>query len=336
MAKKLLILADVGESVVGGHILEAAVSTGVQVKSVDPGLAHVNWFVDKVFWHLLDRRLPNMGRFESVAIETNRTFEANIALAVGRIPISAEGLNRLKAMGTRTHIWLTDDPWNAAHYCRWMMQVLPSYDVVYTPRKSNISQLQNLCGDRVAYLPFGYSASKHLCEPLNETATDCDVLFVGGADTDRIPIIHAIIRAGFKVALYGGYWEKDPVTRPFHRGFASLRELQLASQRAKISLILVRRANRDGHVMRTIETAACGACMLVEQTNEHLEIFGKSAEPPVRYFTCMDSMIFEIRELMSDIRIRNKLRYGVFRQVTSFGNDYQRRLETILNNGVST
>ena len=243
----------------------------------------------------------------------------------------AKALSSLQKMGTKTYIWLTDDPWNVAHYSKWMMHVLPHYDVVLTPRKSNFSQLQDLCGDKVYYLPFGYSVVKHLCRPTQETETDCDVLFVGGADKDRIPIVHSIIQAGFKVALYGGYWDRDPITRPFNRGIASVSELNEASQRAKVCLVLVRRANRDGHVMRTFEAAACGSCMLVEETNEHLAIFGVGERSPVKYFSSQKSMISEIYRLIANCDERNRLRFRVREWITETHHSYCNRLTQILS-----
>ena len=53
---------------------------------------------------------------------------------------------------------------------------------------------------------------------------------------------------------------------------------------AKVNLCLVRRAKRDGHVMRSFEIAAVGGCMLAQDTDEHREIFGPEGEA-VRLFS---------------------------------------------------
>jgi hypothetical protein len=52
---------------------------------------------------------------------------------------------------------------------------------------------------------------------------------------------------------------------------------------AKVNLVLVHRANRDGHVMRSFEAAALGGCLAVEHTDEHQEIFESDGET-VRFF----------------------------------------------------
>jgi hypothetical protein len=45
----------------------------------------------------------------------------------------------------------------------------------------------------------------------------------------------------------------------------------------------VRRASRDGHIMRSFEIAAVGGCMLAQDIDEHREIFGSEGEAVV-YF----------------------------------------------------
>ena len=97
---------------------------------------------------------------------------------------------------------------------------------------------------------------------------------MGGADRDRVPFIAALGAAGFSIALYGDHWDRFPETKPYDRGYADPQTLRQATAAAKIALCLVRRANRDGHVMRSFEIPAIGACMLVEDTEEHREIFG--------------------------------------------------------------
>ena len=69
-----MILGDVSEHIVGGHLLQAANSIGLQHTVVNPQLAQANWLVDKVYWRLMDRRPPNIEQFERVAIETIGLF----------------------------------------------------------------------------------------------------------------------------------------------------------------------------------------------------------------------------------------------------------------------
>ena len=46
----------------------------------------------------------------------------------------------------------------------------------------------------------------------------CDVLFVGGADNERVEFMKGFMCAGPPVALCGAYWEHYPATRSHARG----------------------------------------------------------------------------------------------------------------------
>ena len=156
-----------------------------------------------------------------------------------------------------------------------------------------------------------------------------DVLFAGGADRDRVPYMGALIRAGFNVALYGGFWERYPQTAGFTRGHADPQMLRRAVSAAKVSLCLVRRANRDGNVMRSFELPAMGACMLTEDTEEHHEIFGDDGEA-VAFFRTREEMVEKLRWLLAHDDVRRRLKEAAHRLVTTGRNSYGDRLQTML------
>jgi hypothetical protein len=139
---------------------------------------------------------------------------------------------------------------------------LPAYDAVFTARHANIEDFRS-CGVRnIHYLPFAYDPDVHRPWPENMPAgAPSDVLFVGGCDGDRLPLISAIIDAGLDVALFGGYWNRHSKTRSHWRGIADQDTIRAASAATRVCLCLVRRANRDGHVMRSFEAAAIGGCI---------------------------------------------------------------------------
>ena len=144
-----------------------------------------------------------------------------------------------------------------------------------------------------------------------------------------MPYLAALIRADVNVALYGGYWERYPQTAGFTRGHADPQTLRKAVNAAKVSLCLVRRANRDGNVMRSFELPAMGACMLTEDTEEHREIFGDNGKT-VLFFRTREEMIEKLHWLLAHDEERNRLKSAAHRVVTTGGNSYGDRLETML------
>jgi len=113
------------------------------------------------------------------------------------------------------------------------------------------------------------------------------------------------------------------------RGVADLDTLRAAIQGAKVALCLVRRANRDGHVMRTFEVPAVGACMVTEDTSEHREIFGDDGRNVV-YFKTIPEMVERCRWLLTRPDEILRLRTAAHRLIVDGGNTYRDRLRQIV------
>jgi spore maturation protein CgeB len=155
------------------------------------------------------------------------------------------------------------------------------------------------------------------------------VLFVGGCDADRLPLIGALIDAGLSVALFGGYWNRHSKTRPYWRGMADQDTIRAASAAARVCLCLVRRANRDGHVMRSFEAAAIGGCILAEDTADHRELFGPQ-DHAVRYFRTMAEMVQQAKMLVADAEMRRRLSFELRKRLRLGSHTYADRLAEML------
>jgi spore maturation protein CgeB len=186
----------------------------------------------------------------------------------------------------------------------------------------------------VIFVPFGYKPTVHYPEkpvaPEEHTRFDSDVVFIGGCDADRVPYFEALVKSlpDLRLHLYGGYWDRHSLLRRYYRGFALGRHYRLALGSAKIALNLVRRANRDGHVMRSFEIPACGAFMLAERTQEHLEWFEEGKE--AAYFDSPDELVEKVRYYLSWDEERRRIAEAAYREVTLGGHTYKARLIQIL------
>ena len=95
---------------------------------------------------------------------------------------------------------------------------MPAYNAVFTTRRANLDDIRRLgCAD-VHYLPFAYDDVLFAPPDSPMDAPAYDVLFVGGADRDRLAFIMAFMKAGPPVALVGGYWDRFSATRPHALG----------------------------------------------------------------------------------------------------------------------
>lgn len=313
-----------GELGLSGEFLDARTATSS---------ARFRRFVD---WRLRDRRPSHLGRFSREALNVCSRIRPAALLATGHAPLEASVLRMIGRMGIRRINFLTDDPWNPSLCSDWFLDALTTYDEVYSPRRMNLDDLQSLGVRNVRYLPFGFDQNLFFSDQLSEDDVrrfGCDVLFVGGGDSDRIPYLASLVHSGINVVVYGDYWDRFPATKDCNRGHADSSTLRKATTAAKICLCLVRRANRDGHVMRSFEIPASGGCMLAEDTPEHRDIFGEDG-CAVSYFNSPTTMVDRVRFLLSHPWDRRRMADVAHRLVVAGGHTYRDRLATILKEGI--
>jgi hypothetical protein len=332
-AGRLLLAGNPASVHVGAHLYEGAQVLGVPVRLCDARQAFdaSRWLV-RLHWSLLGHRPAQLRTFSQAVVQACRDFRPAWLLSVGLAPIDKKSLIAIRGLGVKRLNYLTDDPWNPGHRAAWFLDALPHYDHVFSPRQSNPEILRAHGCREVSYLPFAYAPSQHYGEraqPEEETRLASEVIFVGGADRDRLPLVGALIAAGLRVALYGGYWDRYPETRASNRGHADPQTIRKATGAAKIALCLVRRANRDGHVMRSFEIPAIGACMLVEDTPEHHDIFGPDGEAVV-YFRSVPEMIDRARCLLDSPAERQRLATSAHARIAAGCHTYRDRLAAML------
>jgi spore maturation protein CgeB len=234
----------------------------------------------------------------------------------------------------------TDDPFNPRNSSREWLSSLPEYDVVCTPRRANIDNLKTLGIGQVHFVPFGYKPDVHFPEALSADSErrrfESDVCFIGGADADRLPYFERLVDEvpGLRLALYGGYWDRSPRLARFWRGLAVGRNFRLAVAGAAVSVNLVRRANRDDHVMRTFEIPACRGCLLTETSSTHRELFRDGRD--AFFFESPDELVRAVRYLLANPLEREQVAHAGHAVVTGNANRYDDRLLDIVRIATKT
>jgi hypothetical protein len=330
----LVLLGNPGATHVGAHLHHAAKNLGLRVIFVSTSEAFTGpvW-VRKMNWWLCGHRPPRLHQFNAHLVRLCREIRPTWLLATGLAPLTASALKEIGQLSIIRVNYLTDDPWNPAHRALWFMKALPLYDRLFSPRRANLADLKEIGCQRVSYLPFAYAPEIHFPEPYalgqKEESAPADVVFAGGADRDRVPILAALLQAGFRVELYGGYWARFPETRASARGEADPKTVRRAIGQAKVALCLVRRANRDGHAMRAFEVPAIGACMLAEDTSEHREIFGDEGQAVI-YFRTLEELVMKLRWLLAHDDERQRLARAAHHLIVQGRNTYADRLTEML------
>lgn len=282
-----------------------------------------------LFWRLGGRRPVHLRRF-GTALEKALLEEGTCTIiATGAAPIMADHLRAARSMGVRCINFSTDDPWNPALRAGWFLNALPHYDAVFTPRRANIADFRALgCAD-VRYLPFGYDSTLFHQSQVLDQEEGRDILFVGGADGDRVRFLERFMASGLRPVVVGAYWERYRQTRTLTLGHKSPEALSRLTAAAAVNVCLVRRANRDGHVMRSLEIAALGGFMIAEDTEDHRSLFGEEGEC-VLYFATPEQAAEKSNWALSNRAERLRMAQACHSRIANGRHTYADRLQQLL------
>ncbi len=331
-AVRLVLVGNPEPFHVGAHLRDAANALGIPVTLCDTRAAFEGaWLTRQWHWRVRGHAPARMSPFNAQVLAACDAFRATHLLATGLAPLTDATLRKLRAHSIQTLNFLTDDPWNPLHRAEWFLRAVREYDAIFTPRRANENDLRDAGCARVEFLPFAYNPFAHFPDPAPpDEKFACDVFFAGGADAERAPYGAALVRAGFDTHLFGGYWERYADTRRAARGHADLPALRRAVKNARVCLNLVRRANRDDHVMRTFEIPAMRGCMLTEDTAQHRAWFGAEGES-VLYFQTPQEMVERVRWLLARADERARLAGAAHERITHGKHTYRDRLAAMLD-----
>jgi spore maturation protein CgeB len=331
---RVLLVGAGGSYHLGAFFQNALQALGHRCAFVDEETYLTNDLRDKLAYHLFDKKLAKFRAFNRDLIDLAVRFQPEVVLITKGSFIRPDTLKKIKQRTAAILVnYATDDPFNRKTSGRDIVDGIPFYDFYICSKRAIMDDVRRAGCPNVSFLPFGYEPTIHFPEaaatPEEAERYSSDVAFIGGADADRHPFFEALVDAipSLKLHLYGGYWDRHPRLRKYHRGFALGREYRLVMGGAKIAPCLVRRANRDGHVMRTFEVPACGAFLLAERTDEHLEFFSESRE--MACFSTPDELVEKVRYYLSHEEERADIaRAGHVRCVPACS--YDNRLKEIL------
>lgn len=292
-------------------------------------------FLDRVTNRLLKRFVISGPRLNRAVLEIARTFRPDVTLIIKGAMISPATLGALKEdCESRLVNYATDDPFNPNICTRELRASIPLYDLYVSTKRAIMPDLRAAGAPNVVFVPFGFDPAYHYPESFANSDEakqfSSDVVFIGSGDPDRYPMMEALVLLpDITLHLYGGYWQRHPRLRAFYRGFAVDRSYRLALTGAKIAPGLVRRANRDGHSMRSFETLACGGFMLAERTEEHEEFFREDRE--VAFFNSTEELVDKTRYYLQHDAQRAEIARAGYQRVTATRNTYRDRLLDILD-----
>src|SRR5262245_39102219 len=156
-AVKLAVLGMSGGTHIGGSFARGAAKLGIESIWFDADKASAGpRLLRSLSWHLGDRRPLYLNQFSTELVKACARAKPEILVATGIAPLTESALRALRQIGIVCVNYSTDDPWNPAMRSRWHLRALPSYDLVFSPRRLNLEDFRRLGCAKVHYLQFGY------------------------------------------------------------------------------------------------------------------------------------------------------------------------------------
>ncbi len=329
--KKVLLAANFGPVHVGSHLAKGADALGIPLVKVNALEAYdAPWWLRQWCWRVRGKIPPKLSKFQRSILHQFHQSQAQVVITTGLSPLTKATIQSMKRAGATVVNYSTDDPWNPAHKAQWFLDVLPAYDLVLSTRRANLDEFRQAGVKRVEWMPFGYAPDMHF--PWEGGAVnddDSDVGFYGNVDADRIPLLEHIVNAGLRLALHTA--NRVPVSlRASWRGYADAPAMRRLMAQSTVALVIGRKANRDGHAMRSYEAPAMRGCLIVEDTQEHREMYGAEGEA-VLYYTNPDELVMKTRQLLQAGREkRQTLRHAAWERITKNNNTYADRLSEMI------
>lgn len=327
--KKLLLVGEIGCEHVGAQLKKASDTLGINAELINSKRAFSKQRILQSFvWRALKK--PVYIKTFSKNLVCQALKEKCIVITTGISPVDSTSIALLEKQGVRCINYSTDDPWNTSHKSKWHLEALKKYSFIFTTRRSNLPDFAKI-RKNTTYLPFGYDPDLYYPD------TGCliseigggekeELFFAGACDRNRAELIAKIQKAGINLSIWGGFWDRYGIK---NNGLLGAHKIRKEAAISMVSLLLVRKANRDGSAMRSFEIPACGACCVAEDTEEHREMFGPDGEA-VLYFRTPEELVRRVKEAFVNPELRQRLRRNAHKAITGRPNTYVDRLKTIL------
>lgn len=228
-----------------------------------------------------------------------------------------------------------DDMFAFHNRSRYYEKGLIYYDIVFTTKTHNLSELKTLGARRVEL--FLDAADETLHRPVKIPEKDqlrlgADVGFIGMCEKDRAEKTLFLAERGVAVTIWGNGWEKwaGKHSNLMVRGKPIYGEDYVKAINAtKINLGFLRKLNRDEVTSRSAEIPACGGFLLAERTKRHREFFEEDKEAV--FFGSKEEVLNKVRYYLQNEKERKKIAEAGRLRCLKSGYTHKVQLKKMLN-----
>ena len=225
-------------------------------------------------------------------------------------------LDRFRASATPTISYMIDNPFGPRHDPGWRlyMKCIPHYDLHVVQRDKNILDYTERGARDVIKIQTAYEPTLQYPPPAGWSDKDRDrgVSFIGTPYDNRAEFLTRLWKEfGFPVTVSGGLVWKPALgpeaTAAIYRGNGELFRdaYREGIWKSKINLSFITHSNQDEFVHKSFEIAGCGAFLLAERSQGHLERFKEDEEAV--FFSTIEECAEKIRRYLPDEAARSRI-----------------------------
>jgi spore maturation protein CgeB len=342
-SKETKTILYVGPLALGGTCLQrmrAFRELGHSLTSINPA---PNWVMKHqkppLYYKIINKLIgpPDFARVNRQIVQLVRRETFDLVWVDKVLEIKPETLRKVKEWSPRTIIvgYSPDDMGSQHNQSKNFLACLLYYDLYCTTKTYNIQELKDLGCPRVRFTGNAYDPATH--RPMDLSAEEKErfggpVGFIGSFEAQRAKSISFLAEHGIRVGVWGHGWQEN--CKLNHKNLVIKGGPIYGDDYAKaicsfdIVLGFLRKLNRDLQTSRSIEIPACGAFMLAERTDEHLELFeeGKDAE----FFGTNEELLEKVRYYLAHEAERKQIARAGRERCLKSGYSNHERLKEIL------
>jgi len=280
---------------------------------------------------------PHVERLNRDILELAKTEKPDLLWADKLLWMQPATLDRLRAMGISTVSYMIDNPFGPRRDPGWRlyMKDIPHYDLHVVQRDKNIEDYRSRGARDVIKVQTAYEPTLHFPPPegWSDRDRDRDVSFLGTHYDNRGEILSKLSEE-FNVAVSGPPrgWQRaltpEQYSKLYREGELYRDQYREAIWRSKINLSFITHSNQDEFVHKSFEITGCGAFLLAERSQGHMDRFVEGEEAV--FFTGYDELVQKIRRYLPDEAARTRIAAAGYRRAERDGYHNDRQVSRIV------
>lgn len=152
-----------------------------------------------------DKDATRIGHPKANAETLAARYRPDVMIVLEGMNLSLNTVDKVRQMGIRTAIWLTDDP----YYTDITAAYATHYDYIFTLEVNCVQFYRDMGGGQVHYLPLAFQPDMYRPKPVPK-GIQRDICFIGSAYWNRVGVFNQIAPylATKNVIISGIWWER--------------------------------------------------------------------------------------------------------------------------------